>query len=82
MSAQPLEIRMAFLEGTIDQMNHRLDSMDRRLDGMDRRLDSIERGMDQRFTSLDQKIDKQFLWVVGLIVISIILPMAERFIPH
>jgi tetrahydromethanopterin S-methyltransferase subunit G len=75
MSAHPLDIRMAHLEGAYEQVS-------KRLDGIDRRLDSIEQRMDKRFSSLEGKIDRQFLWVVGLLVVSIILPIADRFATH
>jgi hypothetical protein len=42
------------------------------------RLNSIE----QRLAAIEQKIDKQFLWLVGLILVSIALPLAGRFLPR
>jgi hypothetical protein len=49
MSAQPLEIRMAHLEGAYEQISERLNGIDSRLTGIDGRL-----------TALDQKIDIKF----------------------
>jgi hypothetical protein len=82
MSVNPLDVRMAHLEGAYEQVSQRLDGMDRRLDGIDRRLDSMEQRFDKRFVSLEQKIDRHFLWVVGLIVVSIVLPLARGFVAH
>jgi hypothetical protein len=50
MSAQPLEIRMALLEGVYEQISERLNGIDGRLTGLDQKIDS-------RFKRLDQKID-------------------------
>lgn len=47
------------------------EQVSKRLDGIDRCLGSLE-----------GKIDRQFLWVVGLLVVSIILPIADRFVAH
>jgi len=63
MSAHPLDIRMAHLEGAYDQMSLRLKSIDDRLG------------------RVEQKIDRQFLWLVGLILLSILLPLARGFLP-
>ncbi|HUZ48288.1 MAG TPA: hypothetical protein VMW12_00965 [Candidatus Dormibacteraeota bacterium] len=76
MSAQPLEIRMAHLEGAYEQIAERLT-------GIDRRLDSFEHKMEARFTQIDGRfgqiesrfiqidgrfaqIDRKFMWLIGL----------------
>jgi hypothetical protein len=66
-----MEIRMARLEGAYEQISERLN-------GIDSRLAAIETRIDQRFVAMDQK----FLWVIGLVLVSIILPFVERFVPH
>lgn len=60
-----VEVGTARLEGRVDQG----------FADMRDRFNSIER----RFDSLDQKIDRYFLWMLGLLVVSILLPMASRF---
>jgi hypothetical protein len=40
MSADPIERRVAKLEGGVGQMNRRLGSIERRLDSMESRLDA------------------------------------------
>jgi hypothetical protein len=52
MHANPLDARMAHLEGAFGQVNERLGSIDRRLDGIDRRLDGIEVRFDAKFNRL------------------------------
>lgn len=75
MSAHPLELRMAHLEGAYEQVS-------KCLDGIDRRLDGLEQRMDKGFTSLEGKIDRQLFWILGLLVVSILLPIADRFVTH
>ena len=41
MSVQPLEIRMAHLEGAYEQISERLTGIDGRLTGLDQKIDSI-----------------------------------------
>jgi tetrahydromethanopterin S-methyltransferase subunit G len=48
MTWQPLEPRIARLEGAYEQVDKRLDSIDRRLETLDRKLD----GLSWRMTSL------------------------------
>jgi phage shock protein A len=52
MSAQPLESRVARLEGAYEQVDRRLDSMDRRLESLDRKVDDIRDLLQWRMTSL------------------------------
>ena len=62
MSAQPLEIRMAHLEGAYEQINERLRIMDARMetrfDAVDRKFESIDRkfeGLNRKIEGLDKK---------------------------
>jgi tetrahydromethanopterin S-methyltransferase subunit G len=59
MSAQPLDARLAHLEGAFVQV-------DRRLDSLERRLESFERATDSRFN----QIDSRFNWLIGIVVTS------------
>ena len=71
MTAQPLEIRMARLEAAYEQISDRLNGIDRRLDGLEQRVDSLRSSMDQKF-----------LWVIGLVLVSILLPFIQRLVLH
>lgn len=57
MSAQPLEARVAHIEGAFLQVSERLNSVDRRLDTMENILES-------RFGLIDQR----FNWLTGIVV--------------
>jgi len=41
VSAQPLDSRVARLEGAYEQVDKRLDSIDRRLETLDRKIDTL-----------------------------------------
>lgn len=59
MSALPLEVRLASLEGSYHQVSDRLNSIDRRLDGFEQRMEArfngIEQTMEARFNSVDSR---------------------------
>ena len=67
MSAQPLEVRMAHLEGAYEQISERLRGIDGRLTALDQkidvRFDTLDQKIDVRFDTLDQKIDARFGWL-------------------
>lgn len=71
MSAQPMEIRMARLEGAYEQINHRLGTIESQ-------IAELRASMDQFRASVDQK----FLWMIGLILVSIILPLVQHYAGH
>jgi len=48
-------------------MNARFEAIDRRFDGVDRRFESIDR----RFDLLDAKMSRQFVWLVGVQVMTL-----------
>ncbi len=82
VTAQPLEIRMARLEGAYEQISDRLNGIDLRLAAIEGRIDSTRDMLLARIDSLRGSMDQKFLWVMGLVLVSIILPFVERFVPH
>ena len=64
MSAQPLEIRLAHLEGAYEQISERLGGVDGRLTALDQKIDSrfdrLDEKIDQKIGALDQKMDSRF----------------------
>jgi len=89
-------VRMAHLEGAYEQISHRLTSIEQRMErgfaavdqrfaAIDQRFGTIDQrfdSVDRRLSSIDQKIDKQFLWVIGLLIVSIVLPTVARLTGH
>jgi uncharacterized coiled-coil protein SlyX len=83
---QSLEERLAYLEGQVNEHSHsmievrnavrdlerrvdmRFEAVDRRFESMERRLD----GMNDRIDSLDDKVSRQFVWLVGMQVTTLV----------
>lgn len=84
MSAQPLEIRMAHLEGAYEQISERLRGIEGRLTGLDQkidsRFDSLDQKIDSRFGSLDRKIDTSQWRLVSLVIGTWITLMLAIFL--
>ena len=57
MSAQPLEVSLATLEGAYLPVGDRLNSVDHRLNSIDYLPDGFEPRVELRFQSLESKID-------------------------
>lgn len=75
MSAQPLDVRIASLEGSYQQVSDRLNSIDRRLDGFEQKVET-------RFSALDSKLDGLQWRMTALIVGTWITVMASIFFHH
>lgn len=79
MSQQALAIRMAHLEGAYEQVSQRLTGIDTRLTGFEQRVELRFGQLDGRLDGLSEKIDQRSLWVMGLVLVSIVLPVVMRF---
>ena len=69
-----IEAHLARLEGAHDQSGARLGGVEQRLSQLDERVEA-------RFTRLDDKMDRQFYRHPGSLVVSILLPVALRYLP-
>jgi len=70
VSAQPLEIRMAHLEGAYEQISHRLGSIEQRLGSIELKFEARFAQVDGRFGQMDARfaqIEQKFMWLFGLI---------------
>ena len=81
-----VEEQVAYLEGQVSDQSHtsvdmreairglehrvdaRFEAIDRRFEAIDRRFDTIERRIDV----LDDKVSRQFVWLVGLQVTTLV----------
>jgi hypothetical protein len=74
-----LEERVAYIEGQVSEQSHALvevreavrsleHRVDVRFEGVDRRFDTVDRRID----SLDDKVSRQFVWLVGLQVTTLV----------
>ncbi len=50
----------------------RFDAVDRRFDTVDRRLNALDAKIDSRCDALDEKMSRQFLWLVGIQVTTLV----------
>ena len=73
-----LEARIANLEGTVEQIGQRLNSIEARFTNVERKIDVVE----ERLSGRIEQLDRRFTWMMGLLVVSIVLPVAERFVLH
>lgn len=74
MSAQPLDVRIASLEGSYHQVSDRLNSIDRRLDGFEQKVDA-------RFSALDSKIDG-FQWRMTALIVGTWISVIATILFH
>ncbi len=73
MSAQPLEIRLAHMEGVNEQIVDRLNGVDRRLDFMGSQIGDLRSELNARFGQVDGRfaqMDQKFMWLIGINVTS------------
>ena len=66
MSAQPLEARLAHLEGAFLQVDRRLESFERAVDSRFSHIESRFNLVEGRFSIIDQR----FNWLIGIVVAS------------
>lgn len=53
-----------------------------RLEGAYEQIDKRLGSIDSRLLSLEQKLDRQFLWMLGLLIVAILAPLASHFTGH
>ena len=57
------------MERGFEAMDRRFEAIDRRFEAIDRRFEAIDRrfeAMDRRFVVVDQNMSRQFRWIVGI----------------
>ena len=66
-----LEVRDAVrdLERRIDV---RFEAIDRRFENIERRIETVDAGLSRRMDALDDKVSRQFVWVVGVQVTTLV----------
>jgi uncharacterized coiled-coil protein SlyX len=80
------DARLAVVEARVEEQGQMVNGlrdaivslearMDRRFEAIDRRFEQIDQrflGLDQRLDSLDSKMSRQFVWIVGIQISSLI----------
>ena len=96
MTSQPLELKIASLDGSYHQISDRLNSIDRRLEGIDVRFQHIDARFDHvnarfdqidaRFQQTDAKIDSRadaLQWrMTSLILVTWVTLMVAMLFHH
>ena len=86
MAVKNLEIGMAHLEGAYEQIDKRLGTLEEDVHGLRSdlvsRTDGLASRMDGLRSELVTRMDRQFFWVLGLLIVSIFLPIALRTVGH
>jgi len=72
MAAEPLEVRMARLEGAYEQINKRLEAIEADIRELRSSLESLRRDLTAQMAS-------QFRWVVGLWATTILAVLGLYF---
>jgi hypothetical protein len=85
VSAEPLEIRMARLEGAYEQIADRLNGIDQRIGAFEQKVDARFAQVDLRLLELERKIDSSLrtmiTWMLGQTAV-IIGSMAALALHH
>ena len=66
-----LEVRDA-VRNLERRMDARFEAVDRRFENMERRIDTLDAGLSRRADALDDKISRQFIWLVGIQVTTLV----------
>jgi len=56
------------VDGRFEAIDRRFETIDRRFEAVDRRFDTVDRRID----ALDEKLSRQFVWLVGLQVTTLV----------
>ena len=75
MAADALEVRIAHLEGAYEQIDKRLGAIEGDVRELRNSIASLR-------SELLARMDHQFFWVLGLLIASILIPIALRLFGH
>ena len=78
MAADTLDVRIVHLERAYEQTDRRLGAVEGRIAALDRKIDDVRTEIQGVRGELLGRMDRQFFWILGLLVISILVPIAFR----
>ena len=82
MAADALDVRIAHLEGAYEQIDRRLGAVEGRIAALDRKIDDVRTEIQGVRGELLGRMDRLFFWILGLLIISILVPIALRLTGH
>jgi uncharacterized coiled-coil protein SlyX len=67
-----LEERVAYLEGQVSEQSHAMLEVRDAVRNLERRMDARFESVDRRIDTLDEKVSRQFVWLVGIQVTTLV----------
>jgi tetrahydromethanopterin S-methyltransferase subunit G len=69
---QRADVRFDNVDRRFEAIDRRFEAVDRRFDTLDRRIDALDTKWSHQLDALDTKISRQFVWLVGIMVTTMI----------
>jgi hypothetical protein len=70
------EERTARVEGQVSELSLRLSGVDAAIRHLEQRTDARFDAVDRRFEALDEKISRQFTWLIGIQITTLVAIVA------
>lgn len=67
-----IDRRFEAIEHRFEAVDQRFEAMDQRFEALERRFDRMEQRVEQRLDRLDQQMSRQFFWVVGIQITTVL----------
>ena len=67
-----IDRRFEAIEHRFEAVDQRFEAMDQRFETLERRFDRMEQRVEQRLDRLDQQMSRQFFWVVGIQITTVL----------
>ena len=67
-----VEERVAHLEGHVNELSQRLSSIEGAVRHLEQRMDARFEAVDRRFDALDGRMSRQFMWLVGIQITTLV----------
>lgn len=71
--SDPIDARMARLEGAYEQLDKRLGTIEQCMAGLEQKVDA-------GFSELRRDLHAQFYWIVGLVIAGAVLPVVVQLV--
>lgn len=71
-----LEERVSHMEGQVSELSIRLSGVEAAIHHLEQRTDARFDAVDRRFEALDDKMSRQFTWLVGIQITTLVAIVA------
>ena len=69
---EAIDRRFEAIDRRFEAMERRSEAMDQRFEALEGRFDRMEQRFEQRLDRLDQQMSRQFFWVVGIQITTVL----------